>query len=288
MPDPGNEGIADAGRGIRERIKALTEVPALPLTLLKILRTLNNENATIQDLEEIIRHDQSLASRVISIANSPYYHGRNRVTINSLDQAILLLGFNAVRSISLGIAIFRSFPLPYRTLRQMWAHSYRVAVAAGFLGARIRESDEDIAFCAGLLHDIGRAVLIAIGEQESLEELTDFRGQALLTVERERFSCSHAEAGYWFLEEFSLPEEILGPVLRHHDGAAGERHEAIAAAVYVAEAIVGGVDDPAADGEWNEQAREDAKKYGVDDARAEECRQLLSYENAFLMDYFDL
>jgi HD-like signal output (HDOD) protein len=186
----------------RKRIEALAEVSTLPFLSRKGISALSNDAAAMYDFEDLISHDQALASKVVSIANSAFYYTHRGVEVNSIGQAMLVLGLDAVRNIVLGISIFRIFPVPYGTLKQMWAHAYRVALASGFLASRIDESDREVVFLAGLLHDIGRIVILTVGSEGELSRFPDSGGKEIIRAEKEAFSCSHDEAGYWFLTPY--------------------------------------------------------------------------------------
>jgi len=289
MPGPGNEEIGSPGREqIRKRIAAIVELSAFPLTVQKIISALGKEALTIQALEEVIRHDQSLASKIVSVANSAFYHVQRGVHVNSLDQAILVLGMNTIRNIAMGISIFRIFPLPYMVLKQMWAHSYRVALASGFLASRIPQSDREISFLAGLLHDIGRVVLMSLGDKSAVSGFLYVRGMDIIRREQEVFYCHHMEAGYWFLKGISLPDEITLPVLRHHDVIEKTEHPLIVAPVCIAEGLVSKLsDDESTDGEWSDSVVALATKFSIDQTVLTECMQLLDMEDEFINTFFE-
>jgi HD-like signal output (HDOD) protein len=289
MSGTGNEEIGSPGsEQIRKRIAAISEVSALPLTVQKIICALRKEALSIQALEEVIRHDQSLASKVLSVANSAFYYIHRGVHVNSLDQAILVLGVNTVRNVAMGISIFKIFPLPYKTLKQMWAHAYRVALASSFLASRLEQSDREIAFLSGLLHDIGRVVLFSLGDKGAVSGFHNISGPDIIRKEREVFHCSHMEAGYWFLKGISLPDEVMLPVLHHHDYTAKTEHSLIVAPVSIAEGLVSKLsDDESTDGEWSETTVALAAEFGFDQSALSECMQLLDMEDEFITTFFE-
>lgn len=282
-----NENEEPAHERIRKRISKISEVSALPLSVQKIIAALSREDLTIAVLEEVIRHDQSLASKIVSVANSAFYYIHRGVHVNSLDQAILVLGSSTIRNIAMGISIFRIFPLPYKTLKQMWAHAYRVALASGFLASKIEQSDREIAFLSGLLHDIGRIVLFSLGHGGEAGRFQNLSGADIISMERAVFHCSHMEAGYWFLHGLAIPQEVIIPVLHHHDFTERAEHPLIIAPVCIAEGLVGKMsDDEATDGEWSEAAETLAAKFGLDQSVLGECMQLLDMEDEFIDSYF--
>jgi len=288
MSGAGNEEVGSAGREqIRRRIAAISEVSAFPLTVQKIISALGEEALTIQALEEVIRHDQSLASKVVSVANSAFYRVHRGVHVNSLDQAILVLGMNTIRNIAMGISIFKMFPLPYVALKQMWAHAYRVALASGVLASRILQSDREISFLAGLLHDIGRVVLMSLGDKSAMSKFLYVSGVDIISMEQEVFHCNHMEAGYWFLKGISLPDELTLPVLHHHDIPEKTEHPLIIAPVCIAEGLVSKLsDDESTDGEWSDRTAALASKFSIDQSVLTDCMQLLDMEDEFINSFF--
>ncbi len=289
MPDAGNGQIEPPGNGgLRKRITALSEVSALPLTARKIVHALTREDSTIQELEDVIRHDQSLASKIVAVANSAFYYSHRGVSVNSLDQAIVVLGRDAVTNIALGISLFKLFSLPPHTLKQMWAHAYRAALASSFFASRMADSDKEIAFLAGLLHDIGKVVFLTVGDKRQLNNFPGARGADGIQRERDVFLCSHMEAGYWFLRGISLPDEVVLPVLHHHDYPEGSEHPHIVAPVFIAEGLLCTLEyDDAADGAWTEKTEAVASTYGIDKPLLDECRRLLALEDEFIRGFFE-
>ncbi len=240
------------------------------------------------DFEDLISHDQALASKVVSVANSAFYYTHRGVEVNSIGQAMLVLGLDAIRNIVLGISIFRIFPVPYGTLKQMWAHAYRVALASGFLASRIDESDREVAFLAGLLHDIGRIVILTVGSEGELSRFPGSGGKEIIRAEKEAFSCSHDEAGYWFLKGLSLPEEVTLPVLHHHEFPEKPEHPLITVPVYIAEGLLSCFPgDKAADGSWSGRADTLASEYGIGREVLDECLSILSMDDEFIHAFFE-
>lgn len=289
MSGAGNEDEDPAAaERIRSRIAAISEVSALPLSLQKIMAALSRDDLTISVLDEVIRHDQSLAAKIVSVANSAFYYVHRGVHVNSLDQAILVLGSNTIRDIALGISIFKIFPVPYRTLKQMWAHAYRVALASGYLASRIDHSDREVSFLAGLLHDIGKVVLLSVAEPEEIRMSGNEAGTIITSREEEAFHCTHMQAGYWFLKGIDLPDEIALPVLYHHKYIEGTEHPLIVAPVFIAEALVGMLsEDVLADGEWTDTTAALASNFNIDQTVLAECLQLINMEADFIDSYFE-
>jgi len=244
---------------IKAKITQLTSLPTIPLVITKLIVIMKKENPSIDEFVDVIKHDQSITSKIVSIANSPFFGYPGR--INSLEQAVLMLGFDLIKSISLSVSIFTIFPIPYVTLKKMWSHSFKVADLSSFLYRKITGKNSCICFLSGLLHDIGRAILLNIKSSDHsadiLHELYKLKADELLKSETEIFQCNHTEAGKWFLEKLFFPEEIVAPIYYHHyyDRFLGYNipYKDIVQSIYLAEGLIDFIKpDSLNDGQWTE------------------------------------
>lgn len=273
-----------ASNRVKNKIKQITDLPTIPAVVSRLIKTLQNENASIDDLSEVIRYDQSLTTRIVAAANSPFFGYPGK--INSIEQAILMLGFDFTKSISLGVSILSSFPLQHDTLKKMWAHSYGVATLSGLMCPRIPVADKGVCFLAGLLHDIGRAVFMKLyGDEYSVLLKTD----DLIAAEMDTFQCNHAQLGGWFLENLSFPEEIILPVYHHHSVDGTIKHKGIVTAVYLAEGLISLLDQGiACDGQWTEEHEKMFEESGLTGNNIKAYESLLHEELESINNFFKL
>ena len=209
-----------------------------------MLITVNRETATVDQLASLIARDQSLAARLLRLANSAFFAIRTRVT--SIQQAVTLLGFARVRNLVLGLSVWTAFdndPNGRRYRNRMWVHTAMVAATARTLADRTG-GDGATAFAAGLLHDVGKLVLgLRLGASywALLDEASE-RGEEVWKVEQEAFGCHHATVGGWLLQLWQLPPALVDPVALHHDPMTGEYGVDVATAVGVANRLVSATD----------------------------------------------
>ncbi len=170
-------------------------LPALPQVVRHILDTLRDERANADLLAERIGSDPAVVARLLAAANASAYGLAGHV--DSLRQAILLLGIEKVRAITLATAIVdRYHSAPPFDAQRLWLHSLGVAVCAREIAAHAG-LDAESAFTAGLLHDIGQLLLFAVEPAAYAETLGAKGRQDIGTIDAEH-SClgvDHAEVG---------------------------------------------------------------------------------------------
>lgn len=141
------------------------EVPVLPHVAQRTLGMIGNPNVNAKDLENLIVGDQQLTARLLKIANSPVYSGT--VEIKSIQRAIVSIGLSSLRdmvfSVAMGEKIFRSKRFGPR-MEKLWAHSLATGLIAREI-AKIKGLDSEFAFLCGLLHDVGKPLLLETMEQ---------------------------------------------------------------------------------------------------------------------------
>ncbi len=205
--------IATLRNGVLARLKAnALDLPLLPQVAMQVLAMASREDADAHRLAELLRRDQAMTVHVLRVVNSPFY--RSRSPIESLEQATMRLGFPRVRQIALVIAckqrIFRvkGFePEVYKAFR----HSLATALFAEEL-ARALGRDEGEAFLAGLLHDVGRPIVLqAVADFHPESRLTN--APAVLAVAAEL----HTRVGGVLARKWHLPASICDAITYHHN-----------------------------------------------------------------------
>jgi putative nucleotidyltransferase with HDIG domain len=273
------------------KIQQLTSLPSLAVVKYQLVKALNKDSISIEDISDIIKHDQALASRIMAIANSAFlgYPGR----IGAIDQAVMLLGFDLVRSISLAASIFNVFASQYGNLKQIWAHSYLVANIASNLCDKVQGIGKGSCFLAGLLHDIGRLALFRIAADSNMEtqihELARLRGDALLKAEEEMSGCSHTQAAKWFLEHLYFPDEIIVPIETHHTEAGDGPLKGISNAIFLAEGLSDIICPKIAhDSKWTEGHERLFGEMGLGEKDIDDLKASVETEESSIAKFFDL
>jgi len=210
-----------------ELLSITEDIPTLPDRFLKIQQVINDPDSSSGDIGRIIQTDQATTVMVMKVANSPAFNPMNR-TVKSLSQAITRLGTRETADISLSMSLLYGFAIPggIAAIRAFWAHAYGVAVVSKHFTTLVQGDaklpHQDTMFVAGLLHDIGKAIL-GIRVDLSYFEKPEFRvvGQSLIRLEKERYGMDHAEVGEVILRQWGMSNEIAEVVGRHHDDSRG-------------------------------------------------------------------
>lgn len=201
--------------------QSLLNLPTLPTLAARLLDLVDNPNTNAANLAQFISQDQVITARLLKMCNSSYY-GLGR-EVASVHQAVVLLGFDMVREVSLGVSVINAFKsarsLEGFDISGFWDHSSAVGlvarrIAKGYLPQHMSE-----ALTAGLLHDIGKVVLIQYLPSEFSQTLAQARQQKrpLIEVEREVFGTDHGQIGSWLAERWKLPKGLRDAMEFHHE-----------------------------------------------------------------------
>jgi putative nucleotidyltransferase with HDIG domain len=207
-----------------------------PQVLPQILPLLNQPDADVKTVVDLIAYNQTLTGNVLRVCNSACFS--RGTPIDSLQHAVAHLGFRQIYDIVVSVVSVVALARPQKgygvEANELWNHSVATAVAAQIV-ARDCSEDQQIAFTAGILHDIGKIVLsLAL---EDVEDKVAFesakRSLTPYEFEMELLGVNHAEVGGRLLEHWKLPEHLVGGVRYHHDAARANGNKRLAACVHV-------------------------------------------------------
>jgi HD-like signal output (HDOD) protein len=162
---------------IRALLQNYKEIPTVPSVVETVTALTADVNCSLAALEAAIKIDQSCVARLLQVANSAFYGSGVNRTVTSVRRAILMFGFNAVQNITLSLTAFDCFRTQ-NAAEIATVHAIRLhSVAVANLAQRIAQTspcdlDPELAYCAGLLHDLGRVVLLHLFPQEYHQLLT--------------------------------------------------------------------------------------------------------------------
>ncbi|TAK31823.1 MAG: HDOD domain-containing protein [Chloroflexota bacterium] len=205
---------------VRRKLAQTERIRPVSAVLTRTLRVLEDPRSSASDLAKVISEDEVVTGKLLSVVNSAFYGVSRRVTV--VSQAVALLGYQTVRAIVIGATAFRmgeSRDPEVRACREeIWQHSMDCAAWSKSVATKLGYRFAEEAFVAGLLHDIGKLVLLTVlpeqyvpvlhQEVNTPDETMEFERQALQT--------DHLAAGGLIAERWSLPMRLRTCITQHH------------------------------------------------------------------------
>ncbi len=227
-----------AKKSVEAAVARIRELPTLPVVLGRVLSIAADPEASALDLGRVITADQSLSAALLRVVNSAYYGFYRQ--IESVTQAIVVLGFFEVRNLTLTATAFRTLAAGNSAYdrQQLWRHS----LAAGMAAERCAHlAGKKISGCfeAGLLHDIGKVVFDMLYGAKFVQAANSAheQGVPIGTVEAQTFGMDHAEAGGILGEHWNLPPSVVEAIRLHHQPERATEDPALCAVAAVANCL---------------------------------------------------
>ncbi len=206
-------------RDIRNEIEDINDIVPFPTVVASVMAELLNKDVAIKKIIQIIETDIALTTLILRVANSAYYGLRGEVT--SISSAIMMLGVDEVNRLiliyQLKQRIFRLNKDQRAFLELLWKHSVTTATIARDLSKLLLYKSDGQEFTSGLLHDMGKIVLVQhfshslIVTQKMILEL----GLSDVEAEIQSLAITHAEIGGQLGEAWNLPP-VFVEVMRYH------------------------------------------------------------------------
>ncbi len=215
------------------------DLPALPQVAAKVLELVQDPDSSTADLEKVISRDPAITAKLLKISNSALYG--LRCNVSTVSQAIVILGFSTLRSVVLAAsteALFRSKNSRFKE-KILWEHALAVALAARALARECRLPRTEEAFVAGLIHDIGCAILDGSANEryDEVVQLVYNDGMPLLDAERQILGLDHTEVGAVVAKRWNLAPALEESVRLHHHPEAARVDRAMCAIVQMADSV---------------------------------------------------
>ncbi len=223
-------------------IEQIRDLPALPAIVQDLLKD-TGPDVDINVITRKVSLDPALSARTLRFANSSFYGLQAKVT--TIQQAITLIGIDSVRHVVTATALTGYFPPRSYVgfdFTSVWRHAVATAVCARVL-ARHLHVNQDYAFTAGLLHDIGRLVLATYFRRE-YEAVIVYRNEhdcQWLDAERAVTGIDHVMAGEALAAHWNFSDSIKHAIAGHHNPEFQKVHS-LASIVHIANAIVHALD----------------------------------------------
>lgn len=212
------DNYVESSRALDKIVSSIGELPATPAIIASLMGLTSDLNADIDKISQAIMTDQSLTARVLKLSNSSFY-GRAK-EINSLKEAVILLGFKTLRSLVVAASTHGLYTSTGgEDHNKLWEHTLAAAIASRVIAKILNHPQIEEAFIAGLLHDIGKLVLLQKKEKdykEIIRTVEESKGK-FIEAEDEKFGFNHTDAGLLVLHKWSFPTDLINAVFEHHD-----------------------------------------------------------------------
>jgi len=216
-------GASPADGGVlKDRIlRTLNDLPPMPQVAQKAREVMANPSSSFSDLARVIETDQAIVTRILKIANSPYYGLSGKVS--SVQYAASVLGSKTLMEI-LNLAC--SSEILARVLEgydlntgDLWVHSLAVASGSQIIARRVKPDLEQDAFAAGLIHDVGKIILdpYILERKGEFHAFVEEGNQTFLKAEKQILGFDHAELASEACRKWKIPVQIATAIRYHHD-----------------------------------------------------------------------
>ena len=231
----------------RRTLREIKNLPTLPGIVIKLTKMAEDPDTTTEQMGKVISKDHILAAKLLKLVNSAFYGFPQR--ISSLNSAIILLGFNVIKSLIISASIFE---IMEDQDVELWEHSLGCAVVCSVVAKRLGISDPEEISTAGLIHDIGKvAIKMELPEEyEQINTMVREKKVSMYTAEREILGLDHAEVGGWLAKRWNLPTKLIEPISCHHDPRLAKAEQLSSAVVHFGNIVIRGMGYAHGDDIW--------------------------------------
>lgn len=199
-----------------KNILGISQLEALPAHAAQAFQLASDPKSKLSDFVKIIESDEALSARVVRIANSVYFLRGTPAT--DIDKAVANIGLNELRCL-LSATMLRNLLQGKSSLRkQVWANSVATAIFARGLSRYVQNISAGEAFLCGLVHDVGKLVMIrrAPDLYQQVLNLVSTTDLDFPAAEEKIYELDHVEVGAWVAQSWAFPESVIDAISRHH------------------------------------------------------------------------
>ena len=239
-----NDALRDS---FKKSLRQVKNLPTLPGIVVKLTNMAADPDTTSEQMGKVVGRDHILAAKLLRLVNSAFYGFPQK--ISSISSAIILLGFNVIKSLLISASIFE---LMESHDVELWEHSMGCALACNVIAKRLGIKDPEEISTTGLIHDIGK-VAIKIELLMLLRQilaLVTAKRIPMREAERQVLGLDHAEAGGWLAKNWHLPSKLIEPISCHHDPRKAKKEQFAASIVHFGDILIRGLGFGHADDIW--------------------------------------
>ncbi len=224
----------------QDLLSGYVEVSSLPMMYTRINDAISNPRMSMGDIGRVISEDSGLSARLLRIVNSAFYGFPSKV--DTITRAVTIVGTQQLRALALATSVmnmFKGIPEDLVSMESFWKHSVACGLAARAIASYRRESNSELFFTAGILHDIGRLIFYVKAPDlvKKAMEKSRSEGELLFKSERDIIGFDHCAMGRALIQGWKLPASLEETVAFHNSPAGATRYPVETSIVHVADII---------------------------------------------------
>lgn len=215
---------------LERKLQSATTLPSMPVVAAKLIELLDNNDASPEELANILSLDVALSARIVGVSNSALFH---RVSESqTVLQAVTALGMDRATAVALGFSLRSSILADRKSgidYDLYWRRSLLVATAAKFIAMTASKVNPDRVFLIGLLQDIGIIALDKVDPDfyQALKPTAQRNHAQLTDYENTRLGTDHCEVGAWLLSHWQLPNDIIDAVMHSDESVHSKEYSSV-------------------------------------------------------------
>jgi len=234
-------------------------IPTMPAAAQKAFQLATDPSAEARDFIAVIESDEALSARVLKIANSVFFdRGKPTTTI---EDSVIIIGINELRCLLNATSLSEIFPSKNIARTQLWANDVATALISRTLAERFMPQQAELAFLAGLMHDVGKLLLLQRANEIYAQVLKkiEVEGCTFSEAEEHFFPFTHAEVGQLIAERWNFSPELIAVIRGHHTPADSVGAPSLTTIVHCADAFAHalGLGHPKGFGKFQNRIAED-------------------------------
>lgn len=204
---------------ITDFLSSDTQLGAFPDVYYKIMDALDDPLSTATTLADIISKEPSICSRLLTLVNSPLY-GYSQ-PVDSLNRAVSMVGTKGLSQLALGVTVMNKFhglSDKHFTMNDFWRHSLACGAFNRILASQVPGTSQDMCFVAGMLHDLGKLIMLQLAPDESVLacQLSNTQRIPIHEAEELVFGFNHCELAEELFQTWNFPQELTAAAVLHH------------------------------------------------------------------------
>ncbi len=230
---------------ILNKLGSVMNLPTLPDIASEVNRKLQDGEASVDILSQTLEKDHNIVPKVLRLYNSPFFSCHPEEV--DISRAIVSFGFYTIRNLIISLSVIEAFSekeaLDNIDIADYWRHSIGVAMTSKHLAQMVHYQFPEEAFTGGLLHDIGKIVLVRNLPYlfQKIKESARENTLSFHEAEKSQLPITHAEIGGYMASKWNLSKDLAEIILFHHSTEINVIKPKLLIIVHMADAIVNGL-----------------------------------------------